>query len=276
MANASVLSKAISIVTQATEHEEKHEYEEALRLYRQAIDYFMLALKYEKSERLKETIRTKVAEYISRAEQLRDYLAWCSSKGKKPVAHWSVASSIAGQAMEQEEKNEYKEALRSYQLAIEYLTQGLEYEKDARVKARIRTKAEEYLAHAERLNKFLQSQSKRPAAQIDWSEASSIARQAMEHDQKHEYEEALRLYPIAVEHLMDTLKDETDACLRARIITKAKEYLSRVEQLNNFLQSQSDKPQVEGLQSGGLATNPADTGKDGDGNTSDEHRIHKT
>ncbi|KAL6053221.1 Vacuolar protein sorting-associated protein 4 [Balamuthia mandrillaris] len=84
MGDATLLSKAISIVTQATEHDVKNEYAEAFRLYQLALDYFMTALKYEKNERCKVTIRTKVLEYMTRAEKLKEFLS--KSQGKKPVA----------------------------------------------------------------------------------------------------------------------------------------------------------------------------------------------
>lgn len=39
------LQKAIDIVTEATKKDNNKEYEEAYRLYRQALEHFMLALK---------------------------------------------------------------------------------------------------------------------------------------------------------------------------------------------------------------------------------------
>lgn len=45
MANETALQKAISIVTNATEEDKKANYEEALRLYNHACEYFLHALK---------------------------------------------------------------------------------------------------------------------------------------------------------------------------------------------------------------------------------------
>lgn len=92
MADCNFLQKAIGIVSQATEEDNKKNYEEAFRLYQLSLDYFMTALKCnskffsnettsnslhrldEKNERSKNVIRQKVAEYIQRAEKLKDFL----------------------------------------------------------------------------------------------------------------------------------------------------------------------------------------------------------
>jgi vacuolar protein-sorting-associated protein 4 len=87
MADCNFLQKAITIVTQATEADAKKDYAEAFKLYQLALDYFMTALKYERNERCKATIRAKVLEYITRAEKLKAYLQ--KQEGRKPVAQGS-------------------------------------------------------------------------------------------------------------------------------------------------------------------------------------------
>jgi len=80
----SFLQKAITIVQQATEKDAAKDYPEALRLYQLSLEYFMTALKYEKNEKCKQTIRVKVEEYMSRAEKLKEFI----DKGaKQPVAN---------------------------------------------------------------------------------------------------------------------------------------------------------------------------------------------
>ncbi len=92
MADCNFLQKAIGLVSQATEEDNKKNYEEALRLYQLGLEYFMTALKCsssyvlpyvflisflqldEKNERSKTVIRQKVAEYIQRAEKLKDFV----------------------------------------------------------------------------------------------------------------------------------------------------------------------------------------------------------
>ncbi|KAL0945585.1 hypothetical protein HGRIS_014744 [Hohenbuehelia grisea] len=69
------LDKAIEIVQKAIEEDVKHNYPEALRFYQQSLDYFMHALRYEKNDRAKELIRNKIAEYLQRAEDLKEHIA---------------------------------------------------------------------------------------------------------------------------------------------------------------------------------------------------------
>ncbi|KAK9729206.1 Vacuolar protein sorting-associated protein 4 [Basidiobolus ranarum] len=85
MANCDFLGKAIDIVKKATEEDGKGNYEEAYKLYQNSLDYFMTAMKYEKNDRLKESIRKKFTEYLDRAEKLKDYLNNQEKGSKKAV-----------------------------------------------------------------------------------------------------------------------------------------------------------------------------------------------
>ncbi|EAL65222.1 hypothetical protein ACTFIW_001825 [Dictyostelium discoideum] len=96
MGDVNFLQKAIQIVQQATEQDNAKNYAEAHRLYIQSLEWFTTALKYEKSERSKATIKAKTLEYLQRAEQLKEYLD--KSKNKKPVAVGGNKSNSAGSA----------------------------------------------------------------------------------------------------------------------------------------------------------------------------------
>ncbi|ORX79823.1 AAA-domain-containing protein [Anaeromyces robustus] len=85
MSNVDFLGKAIEIVKQATEKDNNKEYEAAYKLYSNALEYFLTAMKYEKNERLKEPIRRKFTEYLDRAEQLKEYLQKQNKKKAVPV-----------------------------------------------------------------------------------------------------------------------------------------------------------------------------------------------
>jgi len=102
------LQKAINLVQEATQKDSQKEYGEALRLYQQSLEYFIAALKYEKNEKCKQTIRQKVTEYMDRAEQLKGFLA--KNQGKAPV------SEGGGKGKEDdasEEKKKFKDSLGS-------------------------------------------------------------------------------------------------------------------------------------------------------------------
>jgi len=109
---ADFLQKAISIVQQATEKDSQKEYAEAFRLYQLALEYFMTALKYEKNDRNKQTIRQKAAEYIARAEKLKQFL---DTNGKQPVASGGGGKKVPGGDDDDgnEESKKFKESLGS-------------------------------------------------------------------------------------------------------------------------------------------------------------------
>ncbi|KAF8783297.1 Vacuolar protein sorting-associated protein like [Argiope bruennichi] len=76
--------KAIDLVTKATEEDKKKNYEEAFRLYEHGVEYFLHAIKYEaQSDKAKESIRAKCAQYLERAEKLKKYLK--EKQKKKPI-----------------------------------------------------------------------------------------------------------------------------------------------------------------------------------------------
>lgn len=110
------LQKAIDLVTKATEEDKAKNYEEALRLYQHAVEYFLHAIKCKHkrstysfpnlgscnhgmrisfkvlhlpdeahSDKAKESIRGKCMQYLDRAEKLKDYLKNKDKQGKKPV-----------------------------------------------------------------------------------------------------------------------------------------------------------------------------------------------
>jgi len=77
--------KAIELAKRATEKDNEKDYAEACKLYENAVQYFLHALKYEtQSDTSKATIREKCKQYLSRAEKLKDYMNGKKDK-KKPV-----------------------------------------------------------------------------------------------------------------------------------------------------------------------------------------------
>ncbi|KAF9007941.1 AAA-domain-containing protein [Cyathus striatus] len=71
---SSHLDRAIEIVQRAIDEDVKQNYPEAYKNYQNALDFFMLALKYEKNEKSKVLIRSKINEYLTRAETLKDHI----------------------------------------------------------------------------------------------------------------------------------------------------------------------------------------------------------
>ncbi|XP_026549378.1 serine/threonine-protein kinase ULK3-like [Notechis scutatus] len=60
---------------EAIKKDQEGDMASALSLYSKALEYFVPALRYERDAQRKEAIRSKVSDYISRAEQLKALVA---------------------------------------------------------------------------------------------------------------------------------------------------------------------------------------------------------
>ncbi|KAI8358300.1 P-loop containing nucleoside triphosphate hydrolase protein [Mortierella sp. GBAus27b] len=90
------LNRAVETVKRATEEDTRGNLEEALPLYQSALEYFLTALKYERNERVRETVRKKVVEYMSRAEKIKEHLAKLEDKPRKKAMTNSNGSGGKG------------------------------------------------------------------------------------------------------------------------------------------------------------------------------------
>ncbi|GAX73177.1 hypothetical protein CEUSTIGMA_g630.t1 [Chlamydomonas eustigma] len=63
--------QGIEKATQAVQEDEAGNYDKALTLYLASLDYFKTYLKYEKNEKIKQTITEKFKDYLNRAEYLK-------------------------------------------------------------------------------------------------------------------------------------------------------------------------------------------------------------
>ncbi|KAF2074089.1 hypothetical protein CYY_004618 [Polysphondylium violaceum] len=73
-----LLRTSYTLIQQATNNDRVGNYQEAIRLYLTALEGFISALKIEKNERVRATLKAKMAEYMDRAEELKELL----KKGK--------------------------------------------------------------------------------------------------------------------------------------------------------------------------------------------------
>uniref|UniRef100_A0A3Q3VYQ0 vesicle-fusing ATPase n=1 Tax=Mola mola TaxID=94237 RepID=A0A3Q3VYQ0_MOLML len=75
-----LMRKAINFATKAAEEDKAKNYEDALKNYESAVQCFLHAVKYEvQGERGAQCIKARCADYLDRAEQLKEYL---NKKGK--------------------------------------------------------------------------------------------------------------------------------------------------------------------------------------------------
>lgn len=97
MSNTDFLGRAIDTVKKAIELDNAGSYEQAYQQYHSALEFFMLALKWEKNAKSKEMIRAKAGEYMDRAEKLKAHLsANDPSNRKKPAAMGSNGKAVNG------------------------------------------------------------------------------------------------------------------------------------------------------------------------------------
>ncbi|KAH6905822.1 katanin p60 ATPase domain-containing protein [Coprinopsis sp. MPI-PUGE-AT-0042] len=110
------LDRAIQIVQKAIDEDNKSNYAEACKLYQHSLDYFLLAMKYEKNPKLKELIKGKVEEYLLRAENLKEVINASEKKGKSAVG--ANGSTANGKGKEDDQDSETKKLRAGLEGAI--------------------------------------------------------------------------------------------------------------------------------------------------------------
>ncbi|RNA39664.1 vacuolar sorting-associated 4B isoform X1 [Brachionus plicatilis] len=111
--------KAIEIVSRATEEDKNKNYEDALRHYLHGLEYFMHALKYEApSDRAKQSIREKCAQYLERAEKLKTFINSGQKEQKKAKPIKDGESKDAKEEDEEGDDPEKKKMLEKLSGAI--------------------------------------------------------------------------------------------------------------------------------------------------------------
>ncbi|KAJ2260431.1 Vacuolar protein sorting-associated protein 4, partial [Coemansia sp. RSA 371] len=86
MSGPNFLNNAIEIIKQAIAEDTAGNYEQAYTHYKNAIEYFFVAIKYDKNERQRESIRRRLVEYIDRAEQLKGHITKPQEKRAEAAA----------------------------------------------------------------------------------------------------------------------------------------------------------------------------------------------
>ncbi|KIJ62101.1 hypothetical protein HYDPIDRAFT_42140 [Hydnomerulius pinastri MD-312] len=166
-AQQSIVDKAIEFAKQAIEEDIKQNYRESYKQYMNALDYFMLAQKYETNEKSKSLIRVKMEGYLSRAETIKKHMQALEdsrttssaneggrqSLGTPQTTFLHKAIEIAERACDEDTKRNLPEADKLYKNALDYFMLALKYEKNEQSKVVIRANIEEYLTRAEVLKK---------------------------------------------------------------------------------------------------------------------------
>lgn len=90
------LDRAVATVKKAVDSDTAGDYEAAYQQYYQALELFLLVLKYERNARQKDMIKAKVKEYMDRAEKLKQHLADNDDNAKKPSAMGANGAGASG------------------------------------------------------------------------------------------------------------------------------------------------------------------------------------
>lgn len=96
MSNTNFLERAIAAVKKAVESDTAGEYEKAYQQYYQALELFMLVLKYEKNAKQKDMIKEKTKEYMERAEKLKQHLADNDTNNRRKPSAMGTNGSVSG------------------------------------------------------------------------------------------------------------------------------------------------------------------------------------
>ncbi|GAB6030657.1 hypothetical protein CHUAL_007514 [Chamberlinius hualienensis] len=168
--NPLLISKAIDTVTRATEEDKNKHYEEALKLYKEAILYFNQFIDGDDvpSETIKEELRSRVVQYSNRVNNIENYLKSCQTEEvtEVPVASISLISisfpflqkavEVVTRAVEEDKNHEYERALQSYDEAVQLFLHAIKYEaKTERVKEKIQKRIIEYEDRAAKIADYL-------------------------------------------------------------------------------------------------------------------------
>jgi vacuolar protein-sorting-associated protein 4 len=109
------IPQAVEIVKQAIEADSAGEYEKSLPLYRRALEYFMMGLKYEQNPAAKKTILERVDGYMKRAEDLKNVLE--NQNASQPKGGGAAGSATKNKqdsdGKDDEEKSKMRGALSS-------------------------------------------------------------------------------------------------------------------------------------------------------------------
>merc|ERR1719361_2354642 len=95
--------KVVGAIKEKVQKDNAEEYESALSLYSQGIQYLMTGLKYEKNQKVVGAIKEKVQKYLKRAEDIKTSLEDPPKKTKKKKVK---AKSGGGDDDDDDEKEE--------------------------------------------------------------------------------------------------------------------------------------------------------------------------
>lgn len=161
--------KAVKLFIDAVKFDQIKDYPHALRAYREALQYFVAAIQFEKNATKKEMMRQRAKEYLERAEYLRKQVRLkqlsATANGQSSyqdlvkmsndLPQLQSALVVARAAEQSEEKDRLEEALQKYQLALEALLPILADEPKGRRRELLSIQVQKWISNAESLQSFM-------------------------------------------------------------------------------------------------------------------------
>ncbi|KAK3610251.1 hypothetical protein CHS0354_022315 [Potamilus streckersoni] len=171
--SSNCLPEAVKLVQEAVSRDQAGQHQKAVKLYCSAIEFFIPAIKYEKNPVKKDALRTKVKEYMDRAEELKQSLKphkdtegtlqRAQSRDSKQElmdlfqdsAEMVAALKLMQAAEMEEEKEDYESADRHYELGLEVIIKALQDEPKGRKKDLLGDCVHKWLSKAEEIKNYL-------------------------------------------------------------------------------------------------------------------------
>lgn len=182
MSSAESLAKAKEMVLQAVQKDQEGQRSAALSLYCSALEHFVPAIHYETNRQRKETLRQKVNQYVSRAEELkalvaadnrlsfeqartsRDVLREMSRDQPRLLAALELASTAT---VKEESGLNDQEALDVYQQCLGELLLVLAAEPQGRRRELLHGEIQSLMSRAEYIKKNIKMQETQSEASLD-------------------------------------------------------------------------------------------------------------
>ncbi|KAK1891820.1 Serine/threonine-protein kinase ULK3 [Dissostichus eleginoides] len=174
MPSAESLVKAKAMVLQAVQKDQEGERDAALCLYCSALEHFVPAIHYETDRQRKETLRQKVRQYVSRAEELKSLLAsdnrlsFEEARNSRDILREMSRDKPRLLAALQEERGQGdQEALDAYQQCLGELLLVLAGEPQGRRRELLHSEIKSLMSRAEYLKKNIKMQETQSDASLD-------------------------------------------------------------------------------------------------------------
>ena len=164
--SSDILTKAIQRVTEAIDFDTKGLSDLAVESYCKALEFFLPAIEYESNQDKKAALRSKVKQYIDRAELLKrnEKIKKRENRAPQTITLKDCAAELPGLAdalkhaelgEELDDARKYDDAMTEYQRASEICMSILSsIEKDSSTALLIRQKAKDLLIRMEELTRY--------------------------------------------------------------------------------------------------------------------------